>query len=166
MPVKHLTEKEMQDYIDNPAGNRFSEIKNHLDSCEQCSYQYSAYMHIIEGCMIESEDIFTEKFEDTIIRKISRPQIEIIPEKKWMFLTIPAAVFLCMLISYFIFPLIFPFLERFLYTTLQVAGQPVFYLISALDVADIGVEHLTVIGVFVLIFSYLDRILFSKYQMN
>jgi hypothetical protein len=74
MSIDHLTDRQMQSYVDNESIHNKAEIAKHLASCKQCQKQFNAYKFVLSGMLQGPQDaLFSEGFENALMGRILRP---------------------------------------------------------------------------------------------
>ena len=73
MALKHLTDKEIQDYLD---GNLSQEknliVKQHLDFCESCQSEFNEYKNLYAGLKNDADVSLSPNFSKSVISKIQQ----------------------------------------------------------------------------------------------
>jgi len=166
MSIDHLSENEMQEYLEGVSGDKRPEIEDHLKQCEACRVQITAYRHIFKGFNREPENIFSEDLEDTVLEKIRTTDPVKSKVKNPLFYLLPAGIGLGMIVAFIIRSDTFSVLaEQYNFIT-----QEVLLTITAfsdlLNSSNLRIEYLIIFLVFFLIYSTLDRVFFSNEYKN
>ncbi|MCP4725538.1 MAG: hypothetical protein GY863_10900 [bacterium] len=166
MSVDHLTENEMQEYLEGASGDKQPEIEDHLKQCEACRVQITAYRHIFKGFNGEPENIFSDDLEEIVLEKIRTTDPVKSTVKNPLFYLLPAGIGLGMIVAFIIRKNIFSVLtEQYNYITREVLLS-ITALSDILNSNDLRIEYLVIFLVFFLIYSTLDRVFFSTEYKN
>ena len=72
MSIIHLTDDQLQFYLESGIGKDNSSVETHLQTCEQCRQQLEAYTFVFSELNSESDEVFSPGFESDIIKKIQK----------------------------------------------------------------------------------------------
>jgi hypothetical protein len=70
----HLTEEQIQLYLDNKEDTKLSSIRDHLDSCPSCMRNVERYKQLYHALAIDPFPALSENFSQDIISKLSGSQ--------------------------------------------------------------------------------------------
>lgn len=101
MSIIHLSDEQLQLYLDDGSNEKSSFIEEHLRCCEQCRQQLAAYHSVIDELNTEPENVFSPGFESIIIDKIQEKANKILKIKNFFFHA--AAIVFVMIISIYVF---------------------------------------------------------------
>ena len=77
--MEHLTDEQIQVYLDNEINENSKDIELHLHSCEQCGLNFYTYRQIYSSLTIESElPALSNNFVNATISKLKNTK-----DKKW-----------------------------------------------------------------------------------
>lgn len=96
--MKHLSDQEIQDYLDGSIGIERAEIEEHLLSCNACQRSRDAYQQLYLALSQEPATQLSTQFSDTIIAKITSETLKISQAAEWVLFTISAVVGVMILI--------------------------------------------------------------------
>ncbi|MFC1563930.1 anti-sigma factor family protein [candidate division KSB1 bacterium] len=163
MSGEHLTENEMQEYLDGMSGERSAGIKEHLMKCESCRLQMAAYRYIFSGYDNEPEDIFSDELEDNVIVAVGNTYSLKGQVKEILYYLLITAAFLSPVIIIFIWGEVSNLISLSFLSILTTLGETYTSLLGLLQIDAININYIVVIGIFAVVYSLLDRILFSRY---
>ncbi len=72
MSIDHLSDKELQSYLDEMPIINKAAVERHLQSCIHCRRQLTAYLLVHEEFHAEPEKAFSRDFEDVVMKRIYR----------------------------------------------------------------------------------------------
>ena len=71
MYLDHLTDQQIQSYVEGESIHNPAEVEEHLKSCQQCRKQVNAYKFVRSEMVQEPKQIFfSDSFEDAIMTRI------------------------------------------------------------------------------------------------
>jgi len=70
----HLTEEQIQLYLDNKEDTKLSSIRDHLDSCPSCMRNVERYKQLYHALAVDPFPALSEDFSREILSKISGSQ--------------------------------------------------------------------------------------------
>jgi len=70
MSIDHLSDEELQSYLDEKSIRNKAAVEHHLQSCIHCRRQLTAYRLIHAEFHAEPEKTFSDDFEDDVIKRI------------------------------------------------------------------------------------------------
>ena len=76
MNSKHLSDEEIQNFLDNSQNTGRSETESHLSSCRACREAVEAYRTVFAGLRSKPQDLLSVEFTDTVMATLpekSRP---------------------------------------------------------------------------------------------
>ncbi len=111
----HLTDQELNEYLDNESANR-AEIKTHLDSCDECAARLSALQALFTDL-----DSLPEVALSTNIAARFSPRLSLAPQlPRWLTLTASlqaAAALVALIVAIPFFSIMLPQIETPSFTT-------------------------------------------------
>lgn len=93
----HPSDKMLQQYIDDSSLYNRNEIKEHLKSCVICQRQVEVYMSLNKYLKVESQEKFSDDFENRIIAAIEKTELKPVAHNPLVF---AALIFLAGILCY------------------------------------------------------------------
>lgn len=115
MSLKHLSDNELQEYLDGNISNNVAFIQQHLESCPQCREALAQYQTLYLRLKDESEFQLSGKFKSSVIARLQRKEARPTTSLVAKILTAAGLIF-AIVISFFIFdmkPFLKPIYEPF-----------------------------------------------------
>lgn len=82
MQNRHLTENEIQEYLDGNLSRRRTDALNHAQTCDFCRNRINEYQQLYQGLAGETEFQLPVTFSDTVLAKLEN---ESVPGKLWRY---------------------------------------------------------------------------------
>ncbi|GEM_PF-2439280 len=70
MGLKHLSEDEIQEYLDNPVGESSGAVRNHLENCPECRRVFGDYQKLYSGLNRDDIPGLSVSFADRVMTEI------------------------------------------------------------------------------------------------
>jgi len=68
--MNHLTDYEIQEYLDNPAAANAQAVQTHFNNCQQCRQQLALYQQIFSALPEEPETVLPHNFAEQITERV------------------------------------------------------------------------------------------------
>ncbi|RKY79018.1 hypothetical protein DRQ07_06875 [candidate division KSB1 bacterium] len=104
MAVKHLTDKEIQEYLDNPSLNRMEETEQHIGFCSLCKERVDTYKLVYKNLQQQPDFSIDDSVCENIIRNVSfssKKYVFSLYEKAAIAFMVLAGIILTMVITNF-----------------------------------------------------------------
>lgn len=165
MSINHLTDEELQAYLDSDLSENRDAILSHINKCNHCQLQLAAYQRVFDEVSLKPEEMFSLDFDDNILRKIKTKELKKLRLKNYMLRSLT-------LISGSIIMIYYLFKFRIIDVVIQsiivnIIGNKKILMFSVNLIEKLDINLVTIISAIValLIFGLFDKILlFSKYK--
>ncbi|MFZ5517966.1 MAG: anti-sigma factor family protein [Candidatus Zhuqueibacterota bacterium] len=163
MSLKHLTDRQIQRYLDRANAEDNAEIMAHVAQCAECQRSIQAYRAVYQELQSEPKASFSPAFEDAILARLS-PQ----PDRKfqfWKYLLMAASIILGVVlpIGYFLKLHVPASSFQFLNQLWLNFSDSYFFGLEILERLHITIEYLIPAGSILLFFSLFEKAMaFSK----
>ncbi len=163
MSIKHLTDEQLQLYLDGGKSKENLLIEAHLNKCKDCLQQLEAYQLVFVELKTEPEEVFSLGFESVVIDKIHDKESKIIRIKNF-FLYAAAIIFGAIISIYVLLSIQISESIEHIFVDKWVGAKYTYdYIFSISSDLNISIEVFISAGIILLFYGFFDRILmFSK----
>jgi len=159
MSLNHLSDKELQAYVDGQLVENRSTIENHLLQCDRCRMQLAAYQKISSTFRYEPEEIFSAEFENIIIDKIQQTASQKYPIKDRLYWFLSIILSFGILACYLLITQTGKYILGLVHGNLTWIKKTLFLVFETLEYLDMRLELIITVGMIFLLFSISDWIL-------
>ena len=115
MSLRHLSDNELQEYLDGNISSNIKSIQQRLESCPQCRESFAQYHRLYDGLKDESEFQLSNKFQNSVIARLQRQTVRPSTSPVAKIFTTAGLIF-AFVVSFFLFdfkPFLKPIYEPF-----------------------------------------------------
>jgi len=159
MSLNHLSDKELQAYVDGQLVENRRAIENHLSQCDHCRIQLAAYQKVSSTFRTEPEEIFSVDFENIIIDKIQQTASQKYQIKDRLYWFLSIVISFSILACYLFITQTGRIIIDLLHDNLNRIKQMVLSVFEILELLDMRLEVIINVGIIFLLFSISNRIL-------
>ncbi len=160
MSVEHLTDEELQAYLDGASVENRAALESHLRTCRHCRKELLAYRFVEEEFCAEPGETFSVRFEDAIIERIVRMERGRLGLKDYLVLSFSFLTCVGMVIYGFLNDRVATIVKQ----AFQVSWadlQTFFHdILEGIEGTNGTIETLLFAGILLLVFCFLDNIPF------
>jgi hypothetical protein len=164
MELRHLTEEEIQDYLDNIPGSGNSFVEEHLRSCQLCQKALEGYKRLYAGLKTDKGFELSPDFTEKVFSKLSS-----VPASKSRLNYIEIFLVILGLIAGICIPLYFMGWKYISQKITAILQPQINLIITSWGLAERGLQNLNIdinllllSGLTLLIIYLLDYIIFRK----
>lgn len=159
MSLNHLTDRQIQLYLDGVRSDENSRVEEHVQQCEECRDLVQAYRAVYEEFQSEPGDIFSLAFEDKILKNLAPQMNRSFQFRRNMLLT-AGFIFGFLLPTGYVLTILFhSYFSRILNQTWLDIRTTYFIGLNLLEKLHINIEYLIPAGIIILFFSLFEKII-------
>jgi len=165
MSLNHLTDRQMQLYLDGVISGETPLIEDHLHHCGECRHMIQVYQAVYHEFQSEPGEFFSPAFEDNILTNLKLKTDNKYQSKKNILFAAAIILGIFLPTSYLIMVQFHSYFARVLNHTWSDINSIYFYGLNLFDRLNINIEYLIPAGIIILFYSIFEKILlFSKYK--